>query len=116
MIIMPFGNRTGPAGMGPMTGRGLGYCAGYSVPGYMNRAYGRGMGYGRGLGYGRRFGYGFRGYIAYPPVVPGYSPEQVSENEVVYLKNTARALEEELKAIQNRIKELTEKDKDNKEE
>jgi hypothetical protein len=31
---MPFGNGTGPAGMGPMTGRGLGYCAGYSVPGY----------------------------------------------------------------------------------
>ena len=33
---MPGGDRTGPAGMGPMTGRAAGYCAGYPVPGYMN--------------------------------------------------------------------------------
>ena len=30
---MPRGDRTGPAGMGPMTGRGAGYCAGYPMPG-----------------------------------------------------------------------------------
>jgi len=35
---MPGGDRTGPAGMGPMTGRAAGYCAGYNVPGYMNPA------------------------------------------------------------------------------
>ncbi|MBN2569342.1 MAG: DUF5320 domain-containing protein [Deltaproteobacteria bacterium] len=29
---MPFGDGTGPAGMGPMTGRAAGYC----VPGYTN--------------------------------------------------------------------------------
>jgi len=33
---MPGGDRTGPAGMGPMTGRAAGYCAGYPVPGYLN--------------------------------------------------------------------------------
>jgi hypothetical protein len=33
---MPRGDRTGPAGMGPMTGRAAGYCAGYGTPGYMN--------------------------------------------------------------------------------
>jgi len=33
---MPFGDGTGPMGLGPMTGRAAGYCAGYSVPGYMN--------------------------------------------------------------------------------
>ncbi len=38
---MPFGDGTGPAGMGPMTGREAGYCAGYSVPGYMNPYRGR---------------------------------------------------------------------------
>lgn len=27
---MPGGDRTGPLGMGPMTGRGLGYCAGFT--------------------------------------------------------------------------------------
>jgi len=31
---MPFGDGTGPAGKGPKTGRGLGYCAGYKSPGY----------------------------------------------------------------------------------
>jgi len=33
---MPRGDQTGPAGMGPMTGRAAGYCAGYNAPGYMN--------------------------------------------------------------------------------
>ena len=33
---MPRGNGTGPLGMGSMTGRAAGYCAGYPVPGYMN--------------------------------------------------------------------------------
>ena len=33
---MPRGDGTGPTGKGPMTGRGAGYCAGYSTPGYEN--------------------------------------------------------------------------------
>ena len=41
---MPGGNGTGPAGLGPMTGRGAGFCAGYAVPGYMNPVVGYGMG------------------------------------------------------------------------
>jgi len=36
VINMPFGNGTGPAGLGPMTGRAAGFCAGYPVPGYAN--------------------------------------------------------------------------------
>ncbi len=85
---MPRGDGTGPAGMGPMTGRAAGYCAGYGVPGYMNplggrRAfyrgvpgagyaplrpygvmpYGAGVGraFGRGLGRGMGLGRGWRG-------------------------------------------------------
>ena len=42
---MPWGDGTGPAGMGPMTGRAAGYCAGFPVPGYMNPTVGWG-GYG----------------------------------------------------------------------
>ncbi len=41
---MPFGDGTGPMGLGPMTGRAAGYCAGYSVPGYMNPIPGRAVG------------------------------------------------------------------------
>lgn len=77
VIQMPFGNGTGPAGMGPMTGRAAGFCAGYPVPGYRNpgvlggrRAmpyggpiYGAGAGYatGRAGWFGRwiRGGFGF---------------------------------------------------------
>ena len=53
---MPGGDRTGPMGMGPMTGRGAGYCAGSPAPGFMNR----GAGFGRGVGFGR--GGGGRGW------------------------------------------------------
>jgi len=52
---MPSGDGTGPMSMGPMTGRGAGYCAGYAVPGFVNRGPGRGFGGGgRGRGRGRR--------------------------------------------------------------
>jgi len=42
---MPAGDGTGPMGLGPMTGRAAGYCAGYGVPGYLNPFPGR-PGYG----------------------------------------------------------------------
>lgn len=44
---MPAGDGTGPAGLGPMTGRAAGYCAGYPVPGFVNPAPRGGVGYGR---------------------------------------------------------------------
>ena len=58
---MPRGDRTGSWGGGPMTGRGLGYCAGFPDPGStrgpgMGR--GRGSGRGYGCGRGREYGYG----------------------------------------------------------
>jgi len=36
VINMPGGDGTGPAGLGPMTGRTAGFCAGYPVPGFAN--------------------------------------------------------------------------------
>lgn len=51
---MPAGDGTGPAGLGPMTGRAAGYCAGYPVPGFMNFIPRGGLGYGRFVSpYGR---------------------------------------------------------------
>ena len=60
---MPRGDRTGPWGEGPMTGRRAGYCAGNDAPGYMNPGQGGGFG-GYGMGRGRRGGSfgGGRGY------------------------------------------------------
>jgi len=64
---MPFGDGTGPRGMGPMTGRGAGYCAGLGRPGFANTIPGR-----RGVGFGWRRGYGYP-YAYRPPVhYPGY--------------------------------------------
>ena len=51
---MPGGDRTGPMGMGPMTGRGAGYCAGTGAPGFVNRTFGGFFGRGRGGGRGWR--------------------------------------------------------------
>ncbi len=76
MKNMPRGDGTGPGGLGPMTGRAAGYCAGYPIAGFMNPYVGRpglGFGYSRGFGrgLGRSYGRGFRSGYAYPiPYVP----------------------------------------------
>lgn len=123
---MPGGDRTGPRGLGPRTGRAAGYCAGYPVPGYANPSvpgYGRGFGYGRGggRGYGRGYwgrGRGFwgRGYCPepyyepapyYPPYQQQVSPEPSRDEEKAYLEDMIKGLEEELKAIKERLQDLS---------
>jgi hypothetical protein len=108
---MPLGDRTGPAGLGPMTGRGAGCCAGYSVPGYMNAGPGRGFGRGWGRGFGRGFGwrraaYAYGGNYGYAAPYPVY-PERISpEQEASMLAEEAKVLENELEAVKKRIEEL----------
>ena len=48
---MPFGDGTGPRGIGPMTGKGAGFCAGFGTPGFANPVLGRGFGISRGNPY-----------------------------------------------------------------
>ena len=62
---MPWGDGTGPAGLGPMTGRAAGYCAGYPMPGYMNPIPVRNFSYG-----GLMQAYS---YIPYLPIPIQYS-------------------------------------------
>ena len=95
---MPRGDKTGPAGFGPMTGRGMGYCAGYGVPGFMNPGFGWGRGYGRGLGW-RRFG-------GYGPWSYPYQPQITKEEEKEILEEEMADLEEELKEIRARLSKL----------
>jgi hypothetical protein len=45
---MPGGDRTGPRGEGPMTGRGAGYCTGSLYPGFTQTSTRMGLAYGRG--------------------------------------------------------------------
>lgn len=116
---MPRGDRTGPMGMGPMTGRAAGYCAGYDVPGYMNPAGGRGFGMGRGGwgGGGRGWrnmyyatglpGWARAGYYPYgAPAAPPVTAQPNSEAELSYLKTQAQSLQNALGEIQKRMDEL----------
>ena len=54
MKAMPRGDGTGPAGMGPRTGRGLGPCTGYPAAGWTNVARAGWSGICGLLGLGRR--------------------------------------------------------------
>jgi len=105
---MPRGDGTGPMGMGPMTGRAAGYCAGYGVPGYANPGFGRGMGmaWGRGGGFGMgmawRRGRGRAFGFAPAPFVPTPTREQ----ELDVLHSQADWLKEQMDAINQRIGEL----------
>ena len=125
---MPAGDGTGPMGLGPMTGRAAGYCAGYSVPGYMNPIPGRGF-WGRGWGRGRGRGRGWRnwyygtgltgwqrasmGMPAYgdvgpyvgPPVAP-FATEPSQEQETEFLKQQAEYFKNAIDDINKRLEEI----------
>jgi len=115
---MPGGDQTGPQGMGPMTGRRMGYCSGYNSPGYANpgprRFFGRG--FGRGFGW-RRWNFApIERVVPVQPYTP-YQPQQpTKEQEVTMLEDDAKAVEaeqkalsQELEAIKKRIEELKNK-------
>ncbi len=116
---MPGGDRTGPMGLGPMTGRAAGYCAGYDMPGYMNPVFGRGGGwFGRGGGRGWRHWYyatGLPGWAraqyAYPPFTPfpGFVPAPDPQEEVEYLREQSTILKQQLEDINRRIEEIQKK-------
>ena len=117
---MPRGDGTGPAGMGPMTGRAAGYCAGYPTPGFMNPYGGRmgaGFGWGRGRGLGRGMGrLGYSGVVPYgttpyAAVQYGTAPYAPPEQELEFMQNQAKALGDQLEQIQKRISELEAKAK-----
>jgi len=111
---MPRGDGTGPMGMGPMTGRSAGYCAGYGVPGFMNPIPDRGFGRGRGFwGYGRGFGRGmaWRWGCMYPGAIPPYSTAVSPHEEVEILKEQAQYFSKALDEINKRISELEEEKK-----
>lgn len=114
---MPGGDKSGPAGMGPRTGRAMGYCSGYRSPGFANPGFGRGRG--MGMRFGRGHGRGFR-HRYYTTGVPGWAagpywqdapaPEYLTkEQELQELKNEADHLQSTLKNIESRIKDLESK-------
>ena len=101
---MPRGDRTGPLGAGPMTGRAAGVCAKPAAPGIatFGRGRGCGMGFGRGSGGGRGLG---RGGVA--PMARNIVP--TGDPELAVLKQQSLQLKTDLELIQSRIQELENK-------
>ena len=117
---MPRGDGTGPAGMGPMTGRRAGYCAGYNMPGFANPLPGRGFGAWGAWG-GRGGGRGWRNWY-YATGLPGWAragyypawgavpfqapPAPTPEQEANFLRGQAENLRAALDSIEKRLQEL----------
>ncbi len=119
---MPQGDGTGPMGLGPMTGRAAGFCAGYDRPGFMNPAAGRsnwggGRGGFGGGGRGHRYmyyatglpGWSMYGNVPYPAPFGARAPfpaQMTAEQEMDYLKSQAEYLQDSLNNINKRIDDL----------
>ncbi|MBN1355427.1 DUF5320 domain-containing protein [bacterium] len=118
---MPGGDRTGPLGMGPRTGRAAGYCAGYPVPGFANPVFRgfRGGGWGRGFrsGFGRVRGRQFYGAPApYAPLShPPFDAVPDPKAEMELLKQQAEYFKNALEEIQARLADLSDSSKERKE-
>lgn len=109
---MPAGDGSGPRGEGPMTGRGMGICAGYPAGGYASspgRRGGFGM-YGRGGGRGRGWRnryyetglpYWRRNPVQNYPVYRNQMPDE-TEN----LKHQVQMVADAIEGIANRVNQL----------
>lgn len=113
---MAQGDKSGPMGQGPMTGRSLGFCAGNDTPGF-NRGFGQGMGRGsgsgqgmgrgtgsgNGMGRGRGMGKG-RGFVGNA----GFSNPtgENNFNEINSLKAQAEAIKQAQSEIERRLNAL----------
>jgi len=107
---MPGGDRTGPLGQGPMTGRGLGFCnpnrTTYSAFG----GWGFGAGRGGGRGWRHRFwATGVPGWAAAAGYPQGEAGEAAERN---MLENQMQALRTQLDQMQRRLNELSGQESD----
>lgn len=108
---MPGGDRTGPRGMGPMTGRGFGWCRGAWEGGSPGSHHGPtpGFGYGRSRGWRHcNYATGLPGWARggrgrfWPMGYSQWSPQ----DELDYLKEYTQGLEEALNATRSRMAEI----------
>ncbi|UWG97628.1 MAG: DUF5320 domain-containing protein [Candidatus Dehalobacter alkaniphilus] len=111
---MPRGDGTGPQGMGSVTGRGAGFCAG-AMPGFRNVGNARGMDKGNGRGgCGGRGGRGFRrmncvngfpaeGRFDYSTY---YGANMPAGSEKEFLSKKVKFLEKQLQFMKERLNEV----------
>lgn len=92
---MPRRDGTGPMGMGPKSGRGMGSCSTGS-----NRGTGRRIGRGMGLALGLGLGLGLRRDFC------KFWKNNEATDELSILKSQAEILEQDLEVIKEKIAEL----------
>jgi len=102
---MPKGDGTGPAGLGPLTGRAAGYCSGNQNAGFTQRGF-----YGRGSGC-RTGGRGHRNrFIATGLPFWARNGNQSNflskEEELKILKNYSSYMQNNIEEINKRINDL----------
>jgi len=101
---MPGGDGTGPMGLGQMTGRGAGYCAGSRVPGHAEPTPGRGWGMGRRRGRGRDSGWR---HPYFPEGLPYDTPApDVGPNEAAPSAGEARALKAQVEHVEGVLDQI----------
>ena len=108
---MPGGDRTGPMGAGPMSGRGAGYCAGFNQPGYMSPGFrGRGAGFGGGGGgRGRRnrlWATGMPGWMRFGGGLQAPPVKASGDAERDLLLRQSEILQQQLDVLQQRLEAL----------
>lgn len=109
---MPGGNKTGPEGIGSMTGRRMGYCVNNEHPGwdYQNSRRSEGFRRGRGgVGFRRGGGQGFQhrhrmGFSFGNRNFSNYSMENVSEKTLI--ENDIRILKDQLSGLEDQLGKL----------
>lgn len=105
---MPGGDRTGPLGEGPMTGRGMGFCGGNAAGGVAEPGFRRGRGFGprRGFAAGGRGGRGWR-HRYWATGMPGWARADMlptaPPDKPQWLEARAQALEGELATLRAQI-------------
>ncbi|MEN8153450.1 MAG: DUF5320 domain-containing protein [Acidobacteriota bacterium] len=104
---MPYGDRRGPDGYGPRSGRGLGYCNDFDSPGYTKGSSGRGFGRRNGNNFGgggrRMSGRGFSGAWGQP-----YEYNQPAD-EKSFLDTEIKVMEKNLESMKKRLEEIDKK-------
>jgi len=101
---MPGGDRTGPFGAGPMTGRGLGFCGGNDAPEYPYGRRGLGRMFGQSCGRFAGRGRGFRRWFS------GGGAEAAGTDDIDFLKRRSESLGRALAGVNARISELEKKE------
>lgn len=96
---MPNGNGQGPAGAGPMTGRGAGHCAGSNVPGWMSSG-------GGGMRRGFKGGGNPRGFFR------DHSQHAVASAEAMTLQGHIDSLRAQLASLEQQLADLGGKQED----